>query len=130
MHVRYIVTSGGLYGYFGVGDTLADADAVHAKTYRKHTGRRRPKGETLYAVRYHSALPFCPATEKRDATDDESDAYVGRDGSSNWVRCVATKVDPKTGAPIDEPNRYSIPVDDGRFADGWDAEMDVTAAKA
>lgn len=75
----HVVTSGGIYGHYGKGETLDDA----RKAWRK-AGGRKAHGN-VRELRFTSCLPFAPFD--RDATDKEADAWVGRDGSVNWVRC-------------------------------------------
>lgn len=88
MHVLHIVVGGkGLYGHYGKGTTLAEAQAA----YKKAGGKKRDK---QIVHRFESELPFAPFD--RDATDEEADAWVGRDGSINWLRCQRTAV----GEPV------------------------------
>jgi hypothetical protein len=101
MHTRFIIMS---YGHFGVGATLDEAIVNHKKA-RRGQGRL-PKDAKVLAFKYESPLPFCPVTETRDATEDEADAWVGRDGSTNYVRCSAQQIDPVTGGDLpDHPIR-------------------------
>lgn len=79
MNELYIVTGGGMYGHYGKGRTLAEAHAAYRKAGGKH------RGVMLTEQRFTSELPFAPFD--RDARPDEADAWVGRDGSINWVRC-------------------------------------------
>lgn len=79
MNQLIIVTSGGLYGHYGKGDTLDKAKAA----WRKAGGTKKEGG--YKEIRFLSRLPFAPSD--RDAKATEADAWVGRDGSINWVRC-------------------------------------------
>jgi hypothetical protein len=79
MNQRYIITSGGLYGHYGSGATLTEATAK----WKKAGGKTK---EGNYRVqRFTSKLPFAPTN--REATEHEADCWIGRDGSTNWVRC-------------------------------------------
>lgn len=83
-YFRYIALRGekgvgGIYGFFGEGETVDEALA----NLKKAAGRR---GEgPVHVEEFWSELPFAP--KHRTANDDEADAYVCRDGSINWVRC-------------------------------------------
>lgn len=79
MNEFFIVTSGGMYGHFGKGTTLKAA----VSAWRKAGGRK--KDENYRVTRFTSELPFAPFD--RPATEQEADAWVGRHGSLNWVRC-------------------------------------------
>ena len=79
MNEFFIVMGGGMYGHYGKGATL---EAAHA-AYRKAGGKRR--GVMLTENRFTSELPFAPFDRK--AEEGEADAWVGQDGSLNWVRC-------------------------------------------
>lgn len=75
----FIVISGSYCGYYGTGTSLSDA----RKAWHKAGGRSTDKG---YRVEeFTSSLPFAP--RDRQATEKEADAWVGRDGSLNWIRC-------------------------------------------
>jgi hypothetical protein len=76
---RWLVTTGGMFGHFGSGATRDEA----AKNWRKAGGR---KTEGNYREQqFRSSLPFAPAG--RAATPEEADAFISRDGTTNWVRC-------------------------------------------
>ncbi len=79
MNEFFIVMSGGLYGHYGKGSTRNDA----IKAWKKAGGRKSEKG--YREVKFVSELPFAPFD--RAAKDSEADAWVGRDGSINWIRC-------------------------------------------
>lgn len=71
--------SGGIYGYFGKGYTLEEAK----KAWRKAGGK---KNQNFYReIVFQSNLPFAPMD--RAATEEEADAWIGKDGSVNWIRC-------------------------------------------
>jgi len=82
MNEKYIVTASqdGLYGHWGSGATVDEALAKLRKA-----ARRRPKKANVRVCRFTSDLPFAPPD--REARVSEADAWVGRDGSVNWVRC-------------------------------------------
>lgn len=80
----YIVTSGGMYGHYGKGATLEEA----RKAWRK-AGGRKAEGNVRELL-FISRLPFAPFD--RNATEQEADAWIGRDGSINWVRCTREEV--------------------------------------
>lgn len=83
----YIVMSGGLYGTYGTAETLEQA----RQNWRKAGGRNKDGGYREY--QFTSPLPFAP--HDRDAYDHEADAWVGQDGSLNWIRCTRrTLVEP------------------------------------
>lgn len=83
-HEFFIVTSGGIYGHYGKGATLEAA----RRAWRKAGGR---KAEGRYVeTRFTSHLPFAPMD--RPALETEADAWVGQDGSYNWVRCEKEKL--------------------------------------
>ncbi len=92
MHKFFIVMSGGLYGHFGKGYTLDQAQAA----WKKAGGRKKEGGYKEYA--FLSSLPFAPI-EKLKADDNEADAWVGRDGSLNWVRCEKLVLTGEEAAP-------------------------------
>lgn len=70
------VTKDRFGGYWGGGATIEDAK----KKFRKAGGR------TVTVVnRFTSALPFVAAD--REATEQEADAYVSKDGTLCWIRC-------------------------------------------
>lgn len=73
----WIVMDAGMYGQFGKGATQNDARTA----YRKAGG----KGRKVRIQQFESDKPFAPFD--RQATEDEADAWVGEDGSTNWVRC-------------------------------------------
>lgn len=77
------------YGWFGNGDTLESAERAARAAARRPTAARW-KARRVY--RFTAALPFAPYD--RDATENEADAWVGRDGSINWVRCDREKLEP------------------------------------
>jgi hypothetical protein len=79
MNEMYLVTSGGIYGHFGRGETLAKAIAG----WKKAGGKKKEGG--YREQRFYSDLPFAPAD--RDATPTEADAFIGQDGSTNYIRC-------------------------------------------
>lgn len=79
MHEFFIVATietGG--GHFGKGKTLTEAEAA----LRKAGGKKRAK---RIIHRFYSELPFAPFD--RPATENEADAWMGKDGSLNWIRC-------------------------------------------
>lgn len=84
MNVRFIVMSTGQYGTWGAGETLAAAEANRIKA----KGKRR---DSVRVMKFESALPFAPSG--RDATDNEADAFVGKDGTINWIRCERVQDD-------------------------------------
>lgn len=78
MFELYLVTSGGLYGHFGRGSTEEEA----VSRWKKAGGKKK---EGNYRVqKFTSDKPFAPAD--RDANADEADAWIGSDGSTNWIR--------------------------------------------
>lgn len=81
MNERYIAVSNdtGYSGNFGYGDTIDHAK----KNLRKAGGRI--KGCRI--AKFTSALSFVEIGNKREAGANEADAWIGRDGSVNWVRC-------------------------------------------
>lgn len=83
MNRRFIlVISEGGYGYWGTGATVAEALVA----LRKSSGKR---GNIKFlTLMFTSELPFAPSD--RTAYDGEADAWIGRDGSLNYVRCEKT----------------------------------------
>jgi hypothetical protein len=81
-HERFIAFG---LGYWGTGSTIEKAK----KQLRKAGGRLR-NGYNIY--RFWSEKPFAPS--ERPANEDESDCWVGRDGSINWVRCEREQLGP------------------------------------
>ena len=81
MHETFIAMSGSIYGVWGVGPTIERAEA----NLRKAGG---VKSNRVY--RFASELPFAP--RDRDATAEEADCWIGRDGSMSWTRCEKTIV--------------------------------------
>ncbi len=79
MNERFLVTSGGLYGHYGQGATPDEA----RRNWRKAGGTK--KEGNYREQKFTSALPFAPLD--REVNDTEADAWIGRDGSTNWVRC-------------------------------------------
>ena len=91
MYERFIVTTTiGLYGHYGYGDTEEQALAECLKAGAK---KREPKR----VMKFTSEFPFAPT--KREAKATESDCWVGRDGSINWIRCdrVEDRIEEKKG---------------------------------
>lgn len=80
MHTRYIVSTRGFYGFFGVGETEELARKNLRKAAKKNVGVKNTIVHT-----FKSELPFAPST--REATENEADAWLGQDGSLNWIRC-------------------------------------------
>ena len=91
-HTRYIAqTSDGLYGHFGYGDSMIESlqnlkkSSGEIRKNRK-TGEYKPKkGYSLKVYRFLSELPFAP--HNREAAEQEAYAWIGQDGSCNWIRC-------------------------------------------
>ena len=79
MHEFFIVTSGGFYGHYGKGSTLAEAQ----RAWRSAGGKKR--GNAYAEVKFTADLPFAPYT--REANEDEADAWVDQMGTLRWVRC-------------------------------------------
>jgi hypothetical protein len=90
MNERYIVGWGNqrtYVAYWGTGDTRQEAE----KNLMKAAGKRSlPK--TTKVWRFTSELPFVPATDKREATENEADAYMTRDGMQEWIRCEREEI--------------------------------------
>lgn len=82
MNSWYIAKTKELYGSYGNGPTAEEAIANMKKAH-KGQGRIKKDGFTLF--KFTSELPFAP--RERTATDGEADAWCGKDGSLNWVRC-------------------------------------------
>lgn len=83
--VRYILLGtekNGLGGSWGAGATVEEA----RKNFKKVGGRKVEAG-----WRFTSDLPFAPPD--RPAKNNESDCWVGRDGSVNWVRCAREELE-------------------------------------
>lgn len=73
------ISSDGVYGKFGYGYTAEEA----AKNLKKAGGRA--KGAKI--VRFKSDLPFVEIGLADEAKLNQSDAWIGQDGSINWIRC-------------------------------------------
>lgn len=88
-HERFLVmqSDDGCYGYYGIGTTRAEA----VKQYRSGGGDGRKR---LHVWWFFSELPFAPP--ERDATDQESDMWLGRDGTQNWIRCEREQLSDKS----------------------------------
>jgi hypothetical protein len=82
-HRRYIVleSKDGIWGHWGRGATLDEARENLRRAARR-PGKARPADREY---EFASDLPFAPGD--REATDDEADAWIGQDGSLNWIRC-------------------------------------------
>lgn len=78
MNNFYIAISGDFYGYFGNGFTEDEAKKNLRKAGGKIKGCRIEK--------FTSELPFV-GLDKRQANENEADAWIGKDGSINWIRC-------------------------------------------
>ena len=92
MQTRFIVAVNDYaqYGFWGLGDTLAEAEEQCRKAAKRRI--RKDVWNDRRAWRFTSELPFAPAG--RDATEDEADAYIAGDGAVNWIRCEREKIDP------------------------------------
>ncbi len=77
----YIALTGGLYGYWGVGCTPTEA----LENVPMGMGSKKSKKTVFTIERFFSQKPFAPTD--RAAEDNEADAWVGKDGSINWLRC-------------------------------------------
>lgn len=75
-----------VFGKFGIGETAADAIAKLKRAGGRWSKAAAKRGQTAL-WHFSSMFPFCPATEKRDATAEEADAYVTGDGRLAWIRC-------------------------------------------
>lgn len=91
-HVRFIAIGASTYaGHWGVGQTVEEAK----KNAKKQAGRNKYRLSVVY--RFDSKLPFCPTDTRRDATEDEADAWVSVDGGRYWKRCTRTEIDSYEG---------------------------------
>ncbi len=80
-YVKFIaVTGDGVFGFYGNGVSEETAIATLRKAAKKKIAMSKIK-----IVKFTSELPFAPSD--REATAEESDAYISKDGSVNWVRC-------------------------------------------
>ena len=77
MNERYIAMTREFYGHWGAGTTIEEAK----KNLKKSGG----KIKNCRILKFTSKLPFAPAN--REANENEADSWIGRDGSTNWVRC-------------------------------------------
>lgn len=78
-HELFIARSfDGYGGHWGVG---ASRNAAVEKM--RAAGAKKRDRYKLW--RFYSELPFAPTD--RDAHEDEADAFVGGDGTVNWIRC-------------------------------------------
>lgn len=86
MNTRYIVLGTDRHsmfgGVWGSGATLDEA----RKNFKKAKGKK-----IVHAYKFTSDLPFAPTN--RPANADESDCWVGRDGSMSWVRCERAELE-------------------------------------
>lgn len=80
MNRRFILVSD---GYWSIGETLCEAYGALKKVCGSHS-------KFFIAHMFESDLPFVPVGLSRMALDGESDCWMGRDGSLNWVRCDHT----------------------------------------
>lgn len=80
MNRRFICMSA---GYWGGGETVSEA----LGKLKKCSGKM-PKD--FVVTMFESELSFAPSD--RVALDGESDCWVGKDGSMNWVRCERTQL--------------------------------------
>ena len=71
-----------LEGFFGCGETVEKARANCIKAMPSKYRRRKVKESVS---KFTSELPFAPSN--REAMDKEADAWCGKDGSINWLRC-------------------------------------------
>ena len=76
---RFIVQSGGLYGHYGLGETVD----VARQNWRRAGGKK--KEGNYREFRFYGKLPFAPTD--RDAKTTEADCWVNKDGSHTWQRC-------------------------------------------
>lgn len=84
---KFIILGAKKYcGYWGQGTTLDEAK----KQYKKAGGTT--KGITAI-YQFTSDKPFAPSN--REATADESDAYMDKGGGLNWIRCERKEIDGK-----------------------------------
>jgi len=103
MNHKYIVLTRELYGHWGQGSTLAEAEANCLKTgaTAKHL---------THAKRYvfESIMPFAP--NSREATESEADCWVGQDGGVYWVRCdrFSDHVGARCGDPAQAIYQFSL----------------------
>lgn len=99
--IRYIVSTVGLFGYWGRGETLDEA-MENLKRAARGSRERVTKKSQLRINKFTSDLLFAPVD--RLAEDDEADCWVGKDGSLHWIRCERELIrdDPASTCEIDK----------------------------